>query len=346
MREELLGYLLGALEPDEMQRVSEALKKDARLRAELDALAAALRPLDEAEEIYEPPGDLVARTMAAIPPAGPGGGASEAAHLGHGRGGAAPRGRESELGSEALDGRQGWNWVDVLATVAATVLLAGLILPGILRQRSQSRQQVCQDQLWRAGAALFDYAMDRPDGRMPRLAIDGPEAFAGYYAVELREAGRLRSPLPLWCPSLDVPQGWVGRPIPTRSQLREAAPGQLIQLQHGAGGHYAYSLGILEDRRYRAPRYQGRSYFAVLADAPVRSLDGWVTAHEGRGCNILFEDGHVAFLSNWEDGVLGDHPFLNRSGELAHGLDPDDAALAPSHLPPFQQRPGWSPLGR
>lgn len=383
MREELLGYLLGALEPEEMQRVSDALRTDAKLRAELNRLAASLSPLDEDDEIYEPPADLIGRTMAALPPrepstdqwsdedsvdeawqdasdeaftfegafSDPAAGDSTADHDStagsvdpvpaaneprRGRGLRRVRGRELASSGDTRGG--GWSWVDVLATAAAALLLAGLVLPGILRQRATARQEACQDQLRTAGIALTQYASDRPDGRLPQLGWQGHDAFAGFYAVELKAAGRLDNRTPLWCPSLDVPEGWTGQAIPTRDQLRLANPTQLVTYQRAAGGHYAYSLGILEGERYRAPRFQARPYFAILADAPMQSLDGWVMAHEGRGCNILFEDGHITFMSNWDSGVLGDHPFLNRSGELAHGLDPDDAALAPSHFPPQQLR--------
>ena len=47
MYEDLLGYLLGALEPHEMRRVAELLRHDPQARAELERLESALRPLEE-----------------------------------------------------------------------------------------------------------------------------------------------------------------------------------------------------------------------------------------------------------------------------------------------------------
>ena len=46
MREDLLGYLLNALDEAERQRVFEALQKDPQLRQELETLRRDLRPLD------------------------------------------------------------------------------------------------------------------------------------------------------------------------------------------------------------------------------------------------------------------------------------------------------------
>ena len=71
MREDLLGYLLGALEPEEMERISEALRTDPALRAELEQLERAIRPLDDANDIYEPPAGLIGRAMDMIPFADP-----------------------------------------------------------------------------------------------------------------------------------------------------------------------------------------------------------------------------------------------------------------------------------
>ncbi len=351
MREDLLGYLLGALEPGEMERISRALRADPVLRAELSRLQESLRPLDDANDLYEPPADLIDRTMAGLstgnresetpqPPTG-----EQQADEAAGPKWVSPRraGRRPVRLSTPRrlragdDGRlAGWRLTDMVATAVAGIVIAGLVLPSILRERSGARQQLCQSQLREMGIALISYATRRADQRFPELATEGPESFSGYHAIELAAAGLLPSmPTPRWCPSLDVPPEWVGKRLPTREELRRAGGMQLIQYQKMSGGHYAYSLGILENDRYVAPRFLGRSHFAILADAPLQSLDGWVMAHEGRGGNILYEDGHVAFFSNWNEGVQGDHPFLNRVGQLEHGLDPDDAALAGSQYPPF-----------
>ena len=330
MREDLIGYLLGALEPEEMQRISDLLREDPELRAELKQLERALRPLDEANDIYEPPGDLVERTMAAIPfgEAGAGDGGEEPA--------AAPELPSAVgLSPDNRPAPRDWRWTDVVATSAAALVLAGLIMPGILRERAGARQVACQSQLREMGTALTGYAVGRPDQRLPHLTLQGPEAVSGIYSLRLAGSGLLDSDRPLWCPSLSIPDQWEGEKLPTLEQLRNASGAQLVFYQRGIGGHYAYSLGVLEGGSYRAPRFQGRSRFAIMADAPMQALGGWVMGHEGRGCNILYEDGHVEFVSDLNEGVIGDHPFLNRSGDLERGLDPDDAALGPSDYPPI-----------
>lgn len=340
MHEDLIGYLLGALEPGVMERVTEALRQDPKLRAELEKLRLTLKPLDEIDEIYEPPGDLLDRTMANLPPLKP---------TGQGSDSTADKTLQPVLDSASsaaghlagispvrpLANDQHWRIADIFGMCGAVAVLAGLVLPSILRQRAAARVVACQDQLRDAGTALVEYLMRSEDGRFPALERDGPLSFSGRYATTLADAGLIPRAHPMWCPSLDVPEDWGDQPIPTRQQLLNAKPAVLTRYQRIAGGHYAYSLGIFERGRYTAPRFQGRAGFAILADAPLQTLAGWTTAHEGKGFNILFEDGHIQFLAESEMWQRGDHPFLNRSGEMEAGLDPDDASLAPSQIPPF-----------
>jgi len=62
MREDLLGYLLNALDKAERQRVFEALQKDPQLRQELETVRRDLRPLDATNRDYNPPVGLAELT--------------------------------------------------------------------------------------------------------------------------------------------------------------------------------------------------------------------------------------------------------------------------------------------
>lgn len=345
MREDLLGYLLGALEPEEMQRVGRAVRDTPALAAELDRLQAALRPLEEADEQFEPPGDLVSRTLGAID-------RYEAEHssdeivAGRSSGAAGDRfGRASGRLTPTGVARTAppWRWVDCLATTVAAMIMAGLVLPSILRARSVARQAGCRETLRETGTSIIQYALMASDRRLPQVAIRGPQAFAGNYAVELGELALLRKPTPLWCPSRDLPAECEGQLIPSVAEVRTASPRRRARLQRIAGGHYAYCLGVLERGIHVAPRYEGRAGFAILADAPFEAIAGWLTAHEGRGVNVLFEDGRVCFLVHGAMDALDDHPFLNDRGAVEAGVDPHDATLGPSWCAPFETRDweGW-----
>ncbi len=70
MREDLLGYLLGALEPHEMRRVERLIQENPVAREELAELERALKPLDDSVDAASDliPSDLVSKTMANLPP--------------------------------------------------------------------------------------------------------------------------------------------------------------------------------------------------------------------------------------------------------------------------------------
>lgn len=61
-QEDLLGYLLGALDPDEQRRVEDALERSPALRLRLDELAKEVAPLDDVDQPELPPIGLARRT--------------------------------------------------------------------------------------------------------------------------------------------------------------------------------------------------------------------------------------------------------------------------------------------
>ena len=128
------------------------------------------------------------------------------------------------------------------------------------------------------------------------------------------------------------------------SGAAQAGDVSLLQwLQRIAGGHYAYSLGVIDENRYHAPRYEGRASFAILGDAPIAgnqisdavdvSKLRW--SHGGHGANLLYEDGSVRHLQVSTMLGIPDHPFVNHRGSIEAGVNIDDASLAPSSRPPF-----------
>lgn len=355
MHEDLIGYLLGALEPHEMRRVAQWLEDDPEARCELEAIERSLRPLEEAYEPPEPPAqDLVAKTLASLPPLPlPGDSAEHSSTV-------PTRGEEAESSDAAghetvglpklepsidnIRGR-GYGWSDWLGAAAAAVVMLTVIIPALAAGRLEARKTACQDHLRQFGTAITQYVSHSPQERMPAVAETGREAFAGVFMIRLNEAGLLTDPDLRWCPSLDQPPSMEAAltdlsSVPSLDDLHDAQVDRLKQIQQYAGGQYAYNLGVMEEDRLKSPRFESRASFAIMSDAPLAGITGTaqhgkVLGHNGTGINVLYEDGRVRFIPLAALETMPDHPLLNHRGEVEAGVSVDDAALAPSWRPPF-----------
>lgn len=358
MHEDLLGYLLGALDPDEMQRVARLLREDPEAREQLAELEEMVRPLEEGYiPVEPPPGDLVSRTLANLPPvsipaeeeavaADLVGESCEEAFEADGSFRSAAGGGLIPMHSAVDPGRSsGLNWLDWVGGAAAAAVVLALLLPALAQGRFESRKIACQDQLRRFGTALTQFVTRSPQERLPAVSESGPEAFAGIYMVRLKEFGLVDDPSQRWCPSLDLPTKDQATlinlgEIVSVDDLHNASVDRLQQIQQYAGGHYAYNLGVVEQEHFTPPRFEARSSFAVMADAPLtgmasgESLEDRI-GHDGIGINVLFEDGRVRFIPVESLKHLPDHPLVNHRGQVEAGVNIDDASLAPSWRPPF-----------
>lgn len=363
MDEDLLGYLFGALEPHEMRRLEDRLRTDAELRAELSRLEQALSPLsDSRDPADEPPADLVSNTLANLPPLPPVDAESDVE--GQTAGATPPRltpvDSRWDAGSGSVQG-----WTDWIAAATAVAILLGLLLPALAEGRFEARKVACQEQLRGLGTAITQFVLRSEHDRLPAVAAKGPEAFAGVYAIRLNDAGLLPDGSVRWCPSLPKPGGGTDADLATFAaaidasssarvsperlliramELHHTAVDELRELQRLVGGHYAYTLGVIDDRRFGSPRYEGRSTFAVMSDAPLGGASNpgrWAgrIGHNRRGVNVLYESGTVRFIPLEAIDRIPDHPWLNVRGEVEAGIHIDDAVLAPSWRAPFLDSP-------
>jgi prepilin-type processing-associated H-X9-DG protein len=169
----------------------------------------------------------------------------------------------------------------------------------------------------------------------------GNEAYAGFYATQLDENQLLPDKSWLICPASLQAEETLAFYVPTRGQLRRAQGEELARLQRMGGGSYAYSLGVVVNGLHQAPRNRMRSYFPLMADAPSQTRPTGqepTRNHGGRGYNVLYEDGHVDYVS----GSLSDHcyddPLVNKEGFVEAGRGEEDAVLAPSQTRPLLPR--------
>jgi len=320
-KEQLLGYLVGALDDAQREEIELRLKSDPRFRREADLLRGQIQPLERLREDCTPPPGLAKRTCRLV--------ASEAAAASR------PDSRPTPMSEEAAPAS--WvgriSWLDIV--VAATVFIAAFVLtpPAIQYSRSRARETACKDNLREVGRALISYS-DGHDGCFPQVPTKGPGAAAGIYAPMLKEVNLLTDDKRVVCPGSSLAQQQSHR-IPTTDELQAASPEELRHLRATMGGSYGYSLGYMLDGVYFPVRNQRRPHFALMADTPVTDGRNRQTLnHDGRGQNVLFEDGHVDFATSSLANPLTGDIFSNDDGAMAAGIHIEDSVIGPSATPP------------
>jgi hypothetical protein len=370
MREELIGYLLSALDPHEMRRIELRLTESPELRADLADLEGRLRELDalraELAGDIEVPQHLVRQTLDRLERV-------ERAPV-HAFEVSSPDGRHvsesvsksglglfPELGERQRCGAKQWS--DLIAVGLAGGVLVALGLPALGRLREQARSFHCQDNLRQFHSLLAQYASGEPENRVPFVAPSGVEAFAGIYSARLYDRDLLMNERLRLCPTAlltdashrpakvaftdvlsKVPssEGLFG--VEMLKRLKER--GEIDRLRHLqvlAGGTYAYALGVMDQGQYKAPQFESRASFAILGDAPTHGVTALSSVDVGKmrwphpsdAANLLFEDGSVRQVYPASMISLPDHPFMNHRGKSEAGVTIDDASLAPSWKPPF-----------
>jgi prepilin-type processing-associated H-X9-DG protein len=324
MDENLIGYLLDALDSDTRQETEKYLSRNSDARARLEKLRQALEPLEADNEADEPPPDLWARTLAQVAE-------YRCRHL--------PFAPSSS--SDRPIHRSWWRRADVI--VAASVLLCvSLMIPTILAKvRFQRDLVACQNNLHNFYIGLKDFS-DRHQGNFPDVATAAPAPWnvAGTFVPALMEEGFIGENVSVQCPAY----GRLTPPQYTLHELRDMDPDQLDNRAWNLGGSYAYSLGYRDADGEHGPRIDSKlpSYMRPLvADRPPRDIVlgtiGNSPNHGGAGQNVLFMDGHCAYttqrvLPSSAGGF--DDIYLNQDNQVQAGRTPWDTVLGDSSAHP------------
>jgi hypothetical protein len=304
--EELIGYLLDLLEPDEHAAVSVHLGNDHAAAARLAVLRESLTPLEADAADPEPPAGLAARTLARLEP-------YLVEHDPRSTPSTLPTFRHAATTDQPEPRAVGGRFrADLVVAAGLAVVLVGFGLSVVSRMRQQSESVACPNNLRMVHAGLATYA-DTHDGRFPQVGA-GQHHTAGSFVPALVEAGQLPSGFHASCPVAVRTSG---------TGTASAAP-------------YTYTLG------YRGPsgelvglRRVGdaeNDLIPICADCPAANdapSDGPVSPH-GHGQNVLYVGGNVRFATHAMVGLNGDNIYTNFDGRVAAGLARADAVLGRS----------------
>ncbi|HWB11154.1 MAG TPA: hypothetical protein VG826_18140 [Pirellulales bacterium] len=322
MRDQLLGYLLGALEPAEREEVEARLLIDAELEEDLACLRGKLDNLglasdgDGDNERCDPPAGLAARTCNYV----------------------AARATVSPKYVPAPVG--GWRVQDMVVGGGIFLAACMLIFPAIAQRLSSARITNCQNNLRAIGVALQQYS-DYYGGFFPLVPEQGPLAVAGMYGPVLNELGLVEGSAVLVCPSSPLAAERETFMVPALAKVIETPAAELPLVQSRMGGSYGYTFGYNENGHYRGHRNRGRVRFALVADSPGEQSGDPSPNHGGAGQNVLFEDMHVGFMKHCRISDCDDHIYINRDGYVGAGIGSDDAVIGRSSDRPvtFQRLP-------
>jgi hypothetical protein len=319
MRDQLIGYLLDALDPYERVALERKLADSAELRRELSVLQRSLAGLDADRGHYDPPAGLAEKTTDFI---------AQAARL-------LPLSAMSPDRSGPV-ARSRWSVVDLVVTAGILLAASLLFIPAVSQSRYSARLAGCQNNLRQLGVALGNYSQ-RNGKLFPQVPSKGRMAVAGIYANTLVQNGYLDNQQVVVCPASTLAENTRPFHVPTVDEIYDAAEGKLAELQRMMGGSYGYTLGYISKGRYHSTKNLGRPRFALMADSPTHPAANEIVSnnHGGRGQNVLFEDGHVAYLSTRTAPGGSDDIFLNDQGEVAAGMHRDDSVIAPSPAKPM-----------
>ncbi len=329
MDENLVGYLLKALDADEQRAVEAHLREQPGGQKRLDRLRRRLDLLASDAVDADPPEGLWVNTLALV-----------AEHQCRGL----PHAPSSSPAQAGAGGRTWWRRVDVLVAAALLIVVGGVVTTWLVVARDREQLIACQHNLRHFYDALWRYS-ENNDGKFPEVQSQPPTNRAGFFVPILNDAGVLPPGISVGCPSGDL------RPLPSHTvveleALYKEQPEKFQDVARDLSGCYAYTLGYSELKdghfMHRGLTAKMDKRLPILADRPpaVAGAPAFANSpnHAGRGQNVLHIGGNVEFRTTRTVGIDGDDIFVNSAGNVAAGRTPYDTVLGRSDAEPYPRR--------
>jgi prepilin-type processing-associated H-X9-DG protein len=311
MDENLVGYLLNALDLDTHREMARYLRDHPEAQQRLERLRQALAPLAADRDEIDPPRGLAIRTLARV---------------------AEYRCRELPRAPATIAvpapprSRGGWRWADALVAAALLLTVGGLVLSLRGRVAAHVERLACQNnekEFWAACERYRDVQGHQDE--YPNVAEHKPLDVAGITLPVLLDAGVLKpESFSVRCP----PDGALSRYYASLAELRNLSAEEFSRRAPELLGCYGYSLGYRDNGALHGVCHSD-DHQALLADRPPEDGgDGNSPNHGGRGQNVLFVDGHV----EWHPTrmVHGDDIYCNQNHEMHAGVNRSDIVIGSS----------------
>ena len=323
MKEDLIGFVTGALDAQEQLRLEELVRQDAELQSQVAAIRRCLQPL-ESYRHCEPPAGLSNQTLAYVFEQVDQHKVQSATTIAQPAFSAKP---------EVTASRRLWRPMDIFMTGVVTASLLMLLSPALFNSRFTADLRQCQNNLQDLYNGFARYSITN-HGQFPTVSGNSPLSTSGAYAPILLDLQFVTDEGSFFCPSAEESTGWRQLGIPTRQMVVDAGAEQIDALRQRMGGTYGYSVGHQSGGQIQGIRNQQRPYFALIADRPQgQAINRRSSNHGGLGQNILFEDGHVAFVRETQHVSRGDRYFVSDRGIVEPGRHRDDSVILESGLP-------------
>lgn len=352
LQEELLGYVLGALDATEERDIQQKIEQDPSLQDQVEQIRESLLPLEALDAPTGMRPGMARRTCEWVSGVDKDPGLAEAhqiettdhiesfatspvepdvAPVAESTNSEASVKNERASQSFQLMHPTTWSMTDALAGVAIIAVMGSVLFPALSYQRYNSRLLSCQDNMGQIGRALLQYS-DINGGQFVEIPSQGQLSASGYFAPALMEAGLIEDDSVFACAGLGQ-----AKPvhIPSIAQIKSASGCRLEHLRRTMSGNYGYSMGYQSEDHYRPLANRGLTSTVLVADMPSLNRPGRNSINHGSwGQNCLFGDGQVKFIRG--DSVGEDAIFENDYGVVAPGTSEYDSVIAPSHLSPVK----------